>query len=513
MASGLLALASAVVRADSFDTRRCINMGNALDAPEEGEWGHTIEAESFRRIAQAGFDTVRIPVRWSAHTGDAPRHQIAPRFFNRVTQVIEQALANDLQVILNVHHFDELNKDPQANREKLLALWRQIGERYKDLPPSVYFEVINEPNGAFKGDVMRAIVTEAFHEIRKSNPDRILIMGGDQWSGLKSLASIPRIDDPNQVYTFHYYDPFAFTHQKAGWTDLKDSDVVSWGSDGDRAALASDADYARRVREQVGVPVFLGEVGAYEQAPYDDVVAYTAQTRKAFDAVGIPWCVWSFTATFPFFDQQAQQWDVRKLAALGLTKDADDQHGARLLPPPAATTQRSTEQLTLDDAYNALRRDIGRDGSLLMVPYPDQLAHYGAMRVKRQSDDAVPGGTAVEVKVARAAPNPWDAGFSGPLALAVSKGDTLVMAFWARSVRGDNAIISNAGLQLNAAPYDPLAPLQPAPLTSDWQRFVVSAVADRNYAAGELGYTLQVAGAKQVIRIGPVFVMNTGQVD
>ncbi|MEO0576157.1 MAG: glycoside hydrolase family 5 protein [Pseudomonadota bacterium] len=505
----LLMSASSAV-ADTFETRRCINMGNALDAPTEGEWGHTIEAASFQRIAAAGFDTVRIPVRWSAHTGNAPDFTIDPEFFARVTDVIQQALANDLQVILNIHHFDALNAAPEDNREKFLALWSQIAERYKALPESVYFEVINEPNDNFEGDVMRSIVTAGFQKIRETNPTRILIMGGDNWSSIRSLSTIPTIDDPNQVHTFHYYDPFKFTHQKASWTQLKNSGIVNWGSKVDREELQSAADYAKQVQDERGIPVFLGEIGAYEQAPYDDVVAYTRQTREAFEAAGISWCVWSFTATFPFFDSGTQQWDINKLAALGLSADGSSAPGPTAKARDDAAGPEDFAGQTLEDAFNHLRRYVGHDGELMMSPFPDQLTHYGAIKVKQRKDTSVPGAAAMQAKVTRVGANPWDAGLSGPLAVSIKQGDTLVMAYWARVTKGEG-VITNAGLQMNAEPYTPLGPLQPATLSAEWQRFTVTAVADRDYAASEVGYTMQLAGAKQTLQFGPVFVMNLGQ--
>ncbi|WP_416878533.1 glycoside hydrolase family 5 protein [Litorimonas sp.] len=307
--------------ADTFETERCINMGNALDAPNEGEWGHTIEESSFRKIKEAGFDTVRIPVRWSAHTAEGPDYTIDPEFFARVTEVLDQALAQDLQVILNIHHFEELNENPKGNFEKFMSLWSQIAARYASLPDSVYFEILNEPNQNLGGDLMRTMLIEAFQLIRKTNPTRILILGGENWSGIDSLPSIPAIEDPNQVYTFHYYDPFEFTHQKAGWTDLKDSGVVKWGSAEDKKALKDAAAYARQVQDETGIPLFLGETGAYEKAPYEDVVNYTKHTRQAFEEAGIAWCVWNFTATFPFYDSSAQRWDKAKLSALGLGEE------------------------------------------------------------------------------------------------------------------------------------------------------------------------------------------------
>jgi endoglucanase len=49
---------------------RGINLGNALEAPKEGEWGMTLKAAYFQKIKDAGFNSVRIPIRWSSHARD-----------------------------------------------------------------------------------------------------------------------------------------------------------------------------------------------------------------------------------------------------------------------------------------------------------------------------------------------------------------------------------------------------------------------------------------------------------
>ena len=489
--------------ADSFNTKRCMNMGNALDAPNEGDWGHTIEEESFKAVAEAGFDTVRIPVRWSAHTRGAPGYEIKESFFRRVTEVIDQALANDLQVILNIHHFEELNEAPVENTAKFVALWAQIAERYQNLPESVYFEVINEPNDKFEGDLMRSIVKKGFDKIRETNPTRILILGGDDWSSIRSIPSIPAIEDPNQVYTFHYYDPFKFTHQKTSWTDLKDSGSANWGNSADRAELKAAAKYAAKVQQETGIPLFLGEIGANEKAPYDDIVRYTRETRKAFEGAGISWCVWNFTATFPFYDSNSKKWDDNKLAALGLGS------GQNTSAPQEANSEASPyEGQSLDDAFNALRRKMGRDGELLMAPYVNQLGKYGSLKTKEMKDKGVPDGRALEVK-SRKGKNPWDSGVSGPIPGAIKRGDTVMMSYWAKVVKGDG-IISNAGLQLNSPPYSAMA-MEPVDLSSDWKQFFVSGTATRDYDESEAGYSIQVGAAKQTLRIGPIFILNLGQ--
>jgi len=510
-ASAAVLSLSIPAQADEFKTKRCVNMGNALDAPSEGKWGHTIESRSFKVIADAGFDTVRIPVRWSAHTGGGPDYKIKERFFRRVTEVIDQALANNLQVILNIHHFEELNEDPEKYSAKFLALWSQIAPRYKDLPESVYFEVVNEPNGEFKGDVMRRIVTEAFKKIRETNPTRIIIMGGDEWSNIKTLPSIPSIQDPNQVYTFHYYDPYKFTHQKASWTDLKNSRSVSWGSGRDKSELRAAADYAARVQKETGVPIFIGEIGAFEKAPYEDIVEYTRETRKAFENKGLSWCVWNFAGTFPFYDTESRRWDLNKLDALGLSPNGVvSQASSESLPEaaPLKPTGSPYEGQSIDDAFNGIRRQIGQDGELLMAPFVDQINSYGPAKTKLVEDRGAPDGEALEVKLSRKGRNPWDSGLSGAVPGGVKKGDVIIMSYWAKAVSGEG-VIANAGLQVNRAPYDALT-LEPAQLTSQWKHFYITHKAEQDYGPSEAGYTIQVAGAKQTLRFGPVFIMNLG---
>src|SRR5262249_17539398 len=63
---------------------RGINLGNALEAPKEGDWGVTLKAEYFRAIKAAGFDTVRLPVNWAAHAGAEAPYTIDPAFAARV---------------------------------------------------------------------------------------------------------------------------------------------------------------------------------------------------------------------------------------------------------------------------------------------------------------------------------------------------------------------------------------------------------------------------------------------
>lgn len=497
--------------ADTFNTKRCMNMGNALDAPKEGEWGHIIQKESFSLVKDAGFDTVRIPIRWSAHTGGGPDYKINRKFFARVDEVINQALAQNLQIIINIHHFEELNENPQANFAKFIALWDQIATRYASLPKSVYFEVLNEPNGALGGDIMRQILTAGFDKIRETNPTRILILGGEEWSGINTLPSIPRINDKNQVYTFHYYDPFKFTHQKASWTDLENSGTVRWGSRADKEELARAAAFAKNAQAELGFPLFLGEVGAYEKAPYEDIVQYTNATRQAFEQAGISWCVWNFTATFPFYDRQKGGWDLEKLGALGMGPKAASYAQSVIAPRAAESSSYKPVDYrgkSLDQVFMEMQKNMGRKGILALSPFIEDLNHYGPASFSQVSDRGVPDGKAIEIRTRKGA-NPWDSALTGTLGVPIKRGDTLLMSYWAKAVNGPGDIAS-VGFQLANEPYTSLKTSSET-YGPNWKQYHISVTADRNYRPDEMGYTMQVAGAAQTLRVGPVLIMNLGQ--
>src|SRR5262249_27218157 len=118
---------------------RGVNFGNALEAPTEGAWGMELKEEYFSAVKKAGFQHVRIPIKWSAHATAEPPHTIDHKFFERVDWAIEQALSRGLAAVINTHHYDELDKDPDRHEARLVGFWKQIAERYKGKPDRLVF--------------------------------------------------------------------------------------------------------------------------------------------------------------------------------------------------------------------------------------------------------------------------------------------------------------------------------------------------------------------------------------
>jgi len=228
---------------------RGVNLGNALEAPNEGEWGVRLEEHYFDLIKQAGFDSVRIPTRWSNHAAYSVPYRIDGDFMDRVKWAVDNAIRRRLFAVLNMHHYEEMVSRPDEHRERFLALWDQIAEQFKDYPAALSFELLNEPHNKLTADKWNSLLAEAIPVIRRTNPTRKIVIGPVGWNAVSELQSIqlPE-DDHNLVVTFHYYSPFQFTHQGASWVDGQSRQWLGtkWtGTSAEKAAVRRDLDTAR----------------------------------------------------------------------------------------------------------------------------------------------------------------------------------------------------------------------------------------------------------------------------
>jgi endoglucanase len=315
----LLILVAALCPADEPPTKaaqaarklgRGINLGNALEAPKEGAWGVTLKPEYFMAIKQAGFDSVRLPARWSAHAGaDAP-YTVDAKFAERVDWAIDQALASKLNIIVNVHHYDEIYADPDEHLPRLVGLWEQLAARYKDRPADVYFELLNEPHDKLAGDKWNAAIPKLLAAVRKTNPTRPVIVGPGQWNGMGALDKLELPKDDNLIVTVHFYDPFQFTHQGAPWVQGADKwKGKKWtGSDAEQAAIRKAFERTAAWAKAHGRPIFLGEFGAFEVAELDSRARWTRLVAREAEQRGFSWSYWEFCSGFGAYDPKANAW-------------------------------------------------------------------------------------------------------------------------------------------------------------------------------------------------------------
>ena len=286
-----------------------VNLGNALDAPNEGAWGITLRDEDFTSIAQAGFKHVRIPVRWSAHALAEAPYTIDAKFAARVKWAIDSALAAGLRAIVNVHHYEEMAKEPDQHVQRLVGLWKQIAEAYKAYPDTLYFELLNEANGALTGEKNNPLIKDLLAQVRPSNPDRAVIVGSVEWNSYRGLPVLELPDDPNLIVTIHYYDPFNFTHQGAPWVNKQNDLGVEWpGRVGTRDHVADDFNTAVEWANEHQRPLYLGEFGAFNKAEMSARVRWTASVVQEARKRGISYAYWEHRSGFGLYDLGTETW-------------------------------------------------------------------------------------------------------------------------------------------------------------------------------------------------------------
>lgn len=298
---------------------RGINLGNALEAPNEGDWGVVLRQEYFKLIKDAGFQSVRIPIRWSNHAQADSPYTISPTFFNRVDWAIIQARNNNLAAIINIHHYEEIMEHPEAHKKRYLSLWRQIANRYKDEPLDLFFEILNEPNNQLIPALWNQYLLEGLKLIRESNTQRTVIIGTANWGGIGSLAELQVPDeDPYLIVTFHYYNPFQFTHQGAEWVSGSEAWLgTTWtGTTAQKQAVVNDLNQASAWASQQNRPMFMGEFGAYSKAAMDSRVRWTEFVRSEAEKRGFSWAYWEFCSGFGVYDPNQNSWRTELLQAL-----------------------------------------------------------------------------------------------------------------------------------------------------------------------------------------------------
>ncbi len=311
---------------------RGMNVGNFLDAtPQENSWNNdTLHTWYFEAIKEAGFDHVRIPVRWNVHTAsDAPDFTIDPTFFARVDWAIGHTLSRNMAAMLDIHHYDEYYADPAAEHDKFIALWKQIADHYKNYPKNLFFEILNEPQQKVTADIWNADMAEAVAEIRATNPYRTLVIGGINYNTISELynnhVNFP-VGDKNIIATYHYYNPACFALvqswdcQGHGWdlpypsTGTVEMTNVKWpvlfpqDAQGDagvdqmaannEAAIDTEFSKVSAWSKTTGIPIYVGEFGADSSRDMQSRAAYVGYVAEVAEKYGFGWAHWSFIYTF-----------------------------------------------------------------------------------------------------------------------------------------------------------------------------------------------------------------------
>lgn len=311
-----------------------INLNSVLDGFSDGT---PLKAGSIKGIADVGFQSIRIPIRWASHVSKEAPYTIDPAFFKEVDDVIKECLQAGLAVIIDNHYYPGLsfNLGPQdlemePNIERLCSIWSQISAHYKDYPDQdVFFELMNEPSLALDPAIWNDVVAKVVETIRKQNPGKTIMVGtpslGQHWT--IGLLNFP--DDWNIIVDAHYYLPQTFTHQGLSYAMASDLHDIPWmGTTDDKAPLEKDFSFLARWSRRTGRPVCIGEYGVCANADEASRARYVEFIRSLIEQYGMGSHYWTYhNDIFQAFDERTDQWNASLLKAMNLPVRKEERQG------------------------------------------------------------------------------------------------------------------------------------------------------------------------------------------
>ena len=323
---------------------RGMNLGNSWesksysgDVPDEpynfgyndnldAGWGNPIKDEYFQLLKEAGFNSVRIPVRWQ-HNSDPVNHTVNPERLAGVKEDIQLAIDAGLAVVVNFHHYKELmvtannsETDPapyEAEKAHFFALWDQVAEELNSFPDSMLvLEILNEPEMK-SPDLLNEVTMGAYEIIRKKAPTKTIMIESYHAGKFADLDVLKLPEDGNIIFSGHYYEPYTYTHEGHGYNCVGDDSYVN-------SALSDMQKYvalAQSLYPDVNgghVPMNLGEFGVSGQTGSCSTngpsnrsqLLWTKKTIRAAESYDMSWHYWGFARTggFEAYDSKAGSW-------------------------------------------------------------------------------------------------------------------------------------------------------------------------------------------------------------
>ena len=305
---------------NSWESGYNTNKSGAVLDYDDSYWSNPIQDEWFQMVKDAGFQSIRMPVRWNQTAQNEPPYLLQELRLEGVKKHVHMANALGMPVVINQHHDNELYEDPTGQLDKFYGIWEQIAEEFKDFPDdSLAFEILNESRGQ-SDKYLTELTKKAIEIIRKTNPTRTILVNPGNWGKFELMDAFADIKDSNMIIDGHYYEPYSYSHQG---TDNSNPCRGPWNPNDQEALLKIVSDLRSYVtlskklfpgKNGTSIPLNIGEFGASAHCEAEGAdEANRAQYIKAIiqtaNQLGLSWHIWGLTGVgFDIYDKSAGEW-------------------------------------------------------------------------------------------------------------------------------------------------------------------------------------------------------------
>jgi len=381
----LVALPAVSAHPPQLPFERGFNLGQWFQGASALEISNSVTLTDLENMKSLGADHVRVPIDLHNMSGNGPGYVIDPILFMYLDRLVDWCEELGLYVILDNHTLLSLDADP-AREMRTIAVWRQMATHFRNRSALVLYEILNEPVGIPTWEWGR-IQQKAIDAIRAIDAVHSIIVSSAEMGSYDFLHELPWYTDDNLIYTFHFYDPFLFTHQGTYWTSPSMENLSgvpypysisrmptmprsfsgtwleqlwNWYDDaGAPASLADRMSIPVQFEEQRRAPIYCGEFGVWAPAAaHADVVRWYSDVRLLLESDGIPWTLLDDKGPFGIYEQNSAQVFPDDL-------DIDLVHALGLSVPGPVTIRPDTAGLTIyDDLVSGYLFDGGHGGTL-----------------------------------------------------------------------------------------------------------------------------------------------------
>lgn len=313
------------------------NLGNTLDALGSGVesetcWGNIKTTEAMiKAVKNEGFNAVRIPVSWGKHMDG--KYKVDKAWMDRVQEIVDYAIDNDMYVILNSHHDNEWtmpkSADYKNSEAQFKSLWTQISERFKDYDEHLIFEGMNEPrtegtaqewNGGTAPERKQInryldIFVDTVRSSGGKNAQRYIMFptyAASLNGGAVNDLEIP--DDKRFIVSVHSYSPYNMALNR-------NSNQTAFDANGKREV----DNVIKTINDKFiskGQAVIIGECGSMNKQNDKERAALAEYYTSAAKGIGVP-CFWWDNGTkcppsegegFGILDRSTLKWWFKDVA-------------------------------------------------------------------------------------------------------------------------------------------------------------------------------------------------------
>lgn len=316
----------------AFKRARSLNNGVSISWLEQ-YWNkdalaaNPLKKTDFVLLKKLKVSCIRLPIAFEHfQNSNIPVEKV----FSQIDEVLKQCNVYGIKLVIDYHYGKINDNNYLTETPKAINLWLLLTKRYiKESPDNLFFEIYNEPphmNPKVWKDAAYNIVTA----IRKVDTKRTLIVGASNFNSIYELSRMERLKDENIIYTFHFYEPFLFTHQGADWVGdqvattgipfpydakkyppINPQVIGTWGEhnyyqykdDGNVQSVRDKLRIVKNWSNKYYVPVLCGEYGVYRK--YTDEASrarYIKAVRSNLKAMGMPGILWDYNSNFSIFN-------------------------------------------------------------------------------------------------------------------------------------------------------------------------------------------------------------------